>query len=68
MEAGEASLGGASPANVHGGVIPDLGVHVEATKRVDDWGSIACLPLSPGNGADERERVESETMPPLLSA
>ncbi len=44
--AGEASLGGADLANVHGGVIPDLDETVEAAKRVDDLGSIVCSPLS----------------------
>jgi hypothetical protein len=48
VEVGEPSLNGASPANVHGGAILDLNGHVEAAKRVDDWGSTECSPLHPG--------------------
>ena len=47
VEEGSASLDGASPANVRGSVIPDLGEQVELAKRVDDWSSIACSPLNP---------------------
>ena len=47
MEEGGASLDGASPANIRGSVIPDMGEQVELAKQLDDWGSVTCSPLNP---------------------